>query len=268
MSLSLAQNSTEKTTGNDYGFTLVELVIVMLVVCIIMAGVSGVYQAQTRASAQNENIADIQQNLRGAVAVMTTEIRQAGCDPTKNADAGIVSATATRLQFTADLAGNPVNPNDADGIISQGTVIPPGVNENITYGFGAGIDVNNNGIVDNGGADWSMSASLGRTTITGGAMQPFADNIEAIEFNYILMDGTVTNGSGIPSPAQTNTSISNPNDIRTVQISILGRSNNPSQNYRNTETYTTASGLVWNPPDDAFRRRLVIVNIYCRNMGW
>lgn len=233
---------------DEAGFTLVELMIVVFVSGLVMAAVVMVYIAQSRSYSEHDDIASIQQDLRGALSILTMEIRQAGCDPTESNVPGILAATGAGFQFTMDVrrSSNAVNPNAADGDVDD-------TDENIAYGFAA--DTDNDGIVDNGGANWNGTGSLGRET-GGGGLQPLADNIEALEFNYILDDGSSTLAP------------SNLNKIRAVQVSILARAANQAQGFLNTNTYTTASGVVWNPPDDNFRRRLMVINIQCRNMGY
>lgn len=233
--------------NNESGFTLVELMIVMVITSFIAAAVFTIYLVHQRSYTQQDDVADIQQNLRGALAVMAPEIRQAGCNPLRASGIGILQATGSSFHFTADVAGDPINPNQADGDVDD-------ANEDVTYGLSAANDANGNGIADGGGADWSTSVSLGRNT--GGGFQPIADRIEAVEFNYILDGG----GTSL-APA-------NLNAIRAVQVSILGRAANPAQDFRHNQSYTTASGALWTPPQDSFRRRLVIVNIQCRNMGF
>ena len=233
----------------EAGFTLVELMIALFVSGLVMVAVVSVYTAQTRSYSQHDDVADIQQNLRGALAIMPMEIRLAGCDPEESNAPGIIEATRTRFRFTMDIRGDAANQNSGDGDVND-----PG--ENIAFGFANGVDANNNGIVDNGGADWSSTDALRRHTGSGALnLQPIADNIEALEFNYILNNGTSTLAPG------------NLNDIRAVQVTILARTSNPAQNFLHTGTYTTASGAVWTPPQDAFRRRLIITTIQCRNMG-
>ena len=238
---------TIKSTTYERGFTLVELMIALFVSGLVMAAVVSVYVAQTRSYSELDDVAGIQQDLRGALILLPLEIRLAGCDPTESKVPGILSATRTGFQFTRDISGDPVNANHADGDVDD-------PNENIAFGLSAVFDTNNNGIVDNGGADWNGTGSLGRST--GGGLQPLADNIEAVEFNYILDDGSTTLTPAIF------------NRIRSVQVSLLARATNPATGFLNTSTYTAASGVVWNPPNDCFRRRLVVTNIQLRNMGY
>lgn len=236
-----------RKSEDQKGFTLVELMLALFISGLVMTAVVSIYVAQSRGYSELSDISNIQQDLRGALVILPMEIRLAGCDPTESDVPGILAATATAFQFTMDTEGDPLTPSNPDGDVDDN-------GENITFGFGAGVDNDNNGIVDNGGADWSGTGSLGRNI--GAGFQPLADNIEAIEFNYILTDGSTT------------TAPSNPNDIRTVQVSLLARATNRSATIRNTDTYTTASGVTWDPPDDNFRRRLVVTNIELRNMGY
>lgn len=231
------------------GFTLVELMIALFVSGLVMAAVVSIYIAQSKAYSSSDDIASIQQNLRGALVVMPMEIRLAGCDPTESTVPKILVASRANIQFTMDTKNN-ANPrqNIPDGAIDG--------DEDIAYGFGPGVDNNSDGIVDNGGANWSGAASLGRQIANAGGFQAIADNIEALEFNYILDDGTTS-----LAPA-------NLNRIRAVQISLLARTANPSSDFLHAGTYTTASGVIWTPPQDRFRRRLVVTTIQCRNMGY
>jgi type IV pilus assembly protein PilW len=251
------RNHNIGSKANEAGFTLVELMIAVLVSGLVMAAVVSVYITQSRSYSAQDDIANMQQDLRGALVILASEIRLAGCDPTESGVPKILAARRDRFHFTMDVRGN-ANSNNADGDVED-----PG--ENVAFGYANNIDTNNNGIVDNGGADWSGTASLGRDT--GGGAQPLADNIEALEFNYVLSDGTSTNGSGVATATQTNIAISDPNQVRAVSVSILARAANPAQGFLNTQTYTTASGTVWGPFGDNFRRRFVVTNIQGRNAG-
>jgi len=244
---------------NEAGFTLVELMIVLVVTGLIMTAVVSIFTAQSRSYSQLDDVANIQQDLRGALIILPAEIRQAGCDPEKSGTPKILEATGNRFRFTMDIRGNAVNPNSGDGDVCD-------AGEYIGYELTA--DTNNDGIVDNGGAPWTRTGSLGRqignacTNVFGG-FDPLADNIEALEFNYLIDDD-----NNESTPLVSTLTPSNLNQIRAVQVSILARAANPAQGFFNTSTYTTASGVVWNPPDDNFRRRLVVTNIQCRNMGY
>ena len=238
------------------GFTLVEALMAVVISGILMVGVYSAYVIQQKSYVVQEQVAETQENLRAAMFRLLSEIRQAGCDPTRSAGARILQATRTSFHFTADIGGDPVNPNMADGLIT------PARNEDITFGLRTAAnanpllaDANGNGIADDGGVDWSVPGQLGRDDATGAGMQPVAELIDALEFNYILAGGASTTAP---------VSLS---DIRAVQVSLLARGARPDPKFVDRSTYTTASGVVWAPPNDNFRRRFVIVTIQLRNLG-
>ena len=252
------------TIRRETGFTLVELMIALFISGLVMAALVTIYNAQTRAYSKHDDVADIQQNLRGALAILPREIRLAGCDPEETGEPKILVATRNRLQFTLDVRGNAANDNDADGDTND-------TDENIAYSLSARnnttnaavpADNDNNGIIDSGGGDWTwgnnITPALGRQTGGAGGFQPLADNVEAIEFNYILANGSTTLAP----------STSDLNDIRSVQVSLLARTSNPTPDFVHNASYTTASGAVWTPPQDNFRRRLILTTIHCRNLGY
>ena len=216
----------EKSTN---GFTLVELLVTMVVTIIIAGSAFISFKSQDHSYTIQDEIVEMQQNLRAALFILTREIRMAGYDPTGLAGARITEALPGSISFTQDL--------NEDGNCN-------GTNENIL--FGLQNDTNSTGIVGPDGV-------LGRNT--GGGLQPIAENIQAIEFYYTLADGTNT------------TSPSNPDNIRTVKVSILACARQPDRDYTNTKTYTTVSNATWGPYNDNYRRRFLITTIKCRNMG-
>ena len=174
-------------TNNDKGFTLVELLVAMAISLIVMASIGYLYYSQQKSYVAQEQISAMQQNLRAAMYYMEREIRMAGCDPTQNANSGIITATANSINFTEDI--------DDDGII--------GANENITYS-----------LYDSGG---DGDTDLGRNT--GGGNQLLAENIDALDFVYLDSNGgppatisdirsvqvTIVARVGRPDPGYTNT---------------------------------------------------------------
>lgn len=266
-----------QTTRHNAGFTLVELMIALVVSGLVMSAVVSIYVAQSRSYSELDDVANIQQDLRGALVILPAEIRLAGSDPLETNVPKIEAATRTSLHFTMDVRGSAVNPNEPDGDVND-------ANEDIAYAMTARntitnatvvADANGDGIVDSGGANWSwgnnITPALGRQIANAGGFQPLADNVEALEFNYIIdngdagvQDNVLCNGNTLTALAPT---ASQRNKLCGIQVSILARAANAAQGYVNTNTYTTASGVVWNPPDDNFRRRLVVTNIQCRNAG-
>ena len=221
------RNAQER--ADTAGFTLIEMMIAIFVSLLVMASVVSVYIAQSKSHSVQDDVANIQQNLRGALVIMQKEIRLAGCDPLQTHIPGFLVATGTELQFTRDIKGNAANPNMANG-----TVTDP--DENITYQF-----LNNQ--------LWRTSNAL------PGQPQSIANNIDQLEFDYILANGTIV---GNPTLGL----------IRGVQVYILAKTANPSSDLMAPVTYTTSIGTKWTTPNDYYRRRFVTITIECRNMWY
>lgn len=236
---------------NNRGFSLVELMIALAIAGIVLTAISTAFVSQQRTATSQDQVAEVQQNIRAGLSIMEREIRMAGFDPRHTAGANITTANANNLIFTMVADADGQN-NDRDGTTDEADEL-----ETIEYQL---FDASADGDMD-----------LGRR---GGPLLPapapnrqvVAENIDAIEFFYTMADGTQT-----LAPAQLN-------DIRAVQISILARADRPDPDFRNTMTYTPASGnAAWdingaaagtgNPANDNFRRRLLVTTIQCRNMG-
>ncbi len=236
----------QKPISSQKGFTLVELMIALAIGSLVAVGAFSAFQTQQRSNYIQDQVADMQQNLNAAFIFLSREIREAGCDPTEDAGAGIETATAGQLRFTRDIFGDAMNENDADGETDW-------AGEDLTFGFAPADDADGDGIPDSGNP-----ADLTRTDVNGpNSPDPIAHNIQAIEFNYILDDNTT-----ITSPALTQL-----NNIRAVQITLLARAGAQSNDYLDSTVYTTGSGANWGPFNDGYRRRIIMRTLQCRNIG-
>ena len=247
---------------HEAGFTLVELVITMVISGLIMTAVYSVYIAQQRVATAQEQVTVMQQNGRSSIAILSPDLRMAGFDPTRDAKAGFVASgtfsngegetesvasTVTQIAFTTDL--------DEDGSIDEKVE-----------------DINGDGNKDISEMEQVAyrlnGTDLQRYSTTTGVIewQTIAENIEAIEFSYLDKDGNVTVDF---------------DEVRAVDVSILAKAAYPDPKFTNGLTYISSSGLAtntpWdlngataglaNPPNDNFRRRLLITRIQCRNLG-
>ncbi len=113
----------------EQGFTLVELMITVAISLLLAGAVYTAYSINQKSYYAQGQVVKMQQNIRAALELMSSEIRMAGFDPDGEANAGIVTAGPTQFNFTMDL-------ND-DGDVAD-------VNENITYTIG-GTDLTRNG---------------------------------------------------------------------------------------------------------------------------
>ncbi len=246
------------------GLTLVELVIALSISIIVIAALYSAYTLQRKTNSAQEQVTGVQQNLRAVELMLSREIKMAGYDPDKIAyDSscnvggtgskvypGIHTADATNFGFSMDLS--------EDGSCG-------GTGENVTYSLYQSAFQNSGG--DN-------IQHLGRAAPN--TNQAIADNIEAIEFLYLLKDGTQTT---TPAAAKFD-------DIRSVTVSLLARAAVRDAKFFNNTSYTPASGANWaingaavagapgaihsaaanTIPGDEFRRRMFLSKIDCRNM--
>jgi len=241
---------------NDRGFTLVELMISLVLFAIMMTGIYETYIYQQKAYMKQEQVADLQQGMRSALYFLKLDIRMAGYDPTGNAGSTVTISDIAEFQFQVDANG--------DGDFDDGA---GGNDPNELIRYALTNDVNKDGVAD------GFPCNLGREVWSGG-LQPVAENIQAIEFCYILEDGTITT-----DPAATELE-----NIRGVYISILARTDS-GVNKGNVlaNVYTQASNdtilvpatqwdsgvskqAVWSY-GDSYVRKMLISKVRCRNMG-
>lgn len=145
--------------SREYGFTLIELLIAMAITGIVSAAIFTAFQSQQKSYIIQDDVTVMQQNLRAGMDMMVREIRMAGYDSTRNANAGIVSAVSNSITFTIDENGD----EDTDDS-----------NEYITYSLYTSDNIQ----------------KLGRKSTATANNQPVAENIEALELFYTLADGS------------------------------------------------------------------------------
>jgi len=87
----------------DGGFTLVELLAAILISSIAMAGIYSIFISQQRAFSAQEQIAEMNQNIRAAMDLMIREIRLAGYKTSGTAFNGIAAAQLGTIRILADL---------------------------------------------------------------------------------------------------------------------------------------------------------------------
>jgi len=243
---------------NKAGFTLVELMVAIAIFGIASAAMYATYQQQQNSYLTQEQVADMQQNLRAALFFITRDLKKAGYDPSEKAEATLDSHNIARVaefRFAYD--------DNEDGVIQN--------NEYIRYTL---TNDGSNGINDSSrdGLTNGSPCHLGRETgiaPDNSGLESVADNVDAIEFLYHLADGTITT-----SPVSFA-------DIRAIDVSLLVRTGEQIKGYKDTAKYFPASnpnpgpasnpgpetGKVWGPFNDQYQRRLLITQIKCRNIG-
>ncbi len=280
--------------GNAKGFTMAELLVVVLISAFVLTAVLSLFVMNTRTQESQERIGEIQQNLRAGLEVLAADIRSAGYDPTGNANAGIVNATPDLLYFTRDIAGaTAADPPDGaltstgehvayDNYLStagniqtlgrvaastapvitvtaghyEATGHEPAASHVEALGFAYAFDNDNDGEIDTSAAGNIIWAV---DKDNDGLLETGLDiNTAGVDDGFIDTDdvqGGVALGYTVPLAR-----------IRAVRIWMLARAANTSENYSNTRTYVVGARWV-TPSGDGFERRVRSEIVGCRNMG-
>jgi type IV pilus assembly protein PilW len=148
---------------NITGFTLTELIVAMGIGMVVLAAVTTTFMAQARFYNAQEQINEMQQNARGALDLITRELKMAGYKPNGGTFDGVTYSTS-QLMIQADM--------DSNGTISSSS----SANEQITYAYDS--------------ANKQITRKMGT-----GTADILADNITAFAFSYYDGNGTSTTTS-------------------------------------------------------------------------
>lgn len=181
---------------NHAGFTLVELMVAMAIATIVLASIYAAFNAQMRRYTTEQQVVEMQQNIRAAMYLLKKDIRLAGYSPADPpADAGFV---ADFVSFGS--------PHDGSGAITDASDIA------LT------MDSNGNGAIDSGSSfeliayrHDPVNMWLERYDAATGTWQRVAEKIESVTFTYRRADDSVM---------ATPVTGSNLQDIRSVGIDI------------------------------------------------
>jgi len=219
------------------GFTLVELMIAMAVGGIVMAAVMTSFLSQHRSYLAQDDVVEMQQNVRVAMDMLTRDIRSAGYDPTETGLGIIPTSDSQTLTFERyDDVGNVV--------------------ETIRYTLYSAF----------GGTVSAIGRARG---IGGGALinQPLAENISQLEFQYLDKDGNVTATlADIRSIQVSILAVASRSDQNFTNTMVYCPASNPLNPLTGLCT-NAAPATIWGPYNDNFRRRLLITTVQCRNLG-
>ncbi len=186
--------------NKESGFTLIELLIAMTIGLIILTALSSTFLMQRKIYDVQEQVAEMVQNARAAMDMMSREIRMGGYDPT---DAGFDGITydADQLEIKADMYQT-TNTGNPDGDTDDS-------NENIIYTY----------YDENSAYPYQIKRKTG-----GGNFLSFAENIEAFTFDYLDSNGNPTTTTA---------------DIRQIKITITARTARPDRDYSANSGYRT-----------------------------
>jgi type IV pilus assembly protein PilW len=142
----------------ETGFTLIELLVAMVIALIVLGAISSAFISQRKSYSVQEQVTEMTQAARSAMAMLGTEIRQAGYDPQRITNFIGIPYSASQLQVYADLNGD-------------GATDDP--NENIIYTYNS-----------------STRCIMRNDVNTDNTPQVFVENVEACSAKYFEEDGT------------------------------------------------------------------------------
>jgi prepilin-type N-terminal cleavage/methylation domain-containing protein len=248
---------TKSTMNNMRGFTLVELMVVVLLTAIAVIAIYRGYTAFSQSADAQEQIIEMQQNLRIGMYWLEKDLRRAGMNEEEDENAGFVLAAGNSVQFTMDLGGTTLNTYDD---IKPCTGNPVGDGDLVDSCERISYARNANGLFRN-----DVNEADGNEIIT---------NVDALDFVYLDEDeGDTLDPDATPNDPATGrlpggVAAADLEDIYSVQIAIVVRTTNEDLRYTNNEQYRNAQGsLIYQAPGDHFRRRLSLKQIKIRNAG-
>ena len=254
------------------GVTLIELLIALVLSSMLTAALYRVFISHQKIYTVQDQVAEMQQNIRIAMGQMTREIRMAGYGGNILAIFGNVNRF-TNIITPASEAITVILADEVGELkqnASKGTQQLKVTNANI---FNADkkkylcLDGLNNYLIQNVVTDtitltaplaedhpihqpvylvkaisYYIGLSGGKSALrrnenTGGGGQPLAENIESLEFSYFDAKGDVT---------------ANPADVRMVKVTVTARTSGLDPEYKG---------------GDGYRRRTLSSNIKIRNLG-
>lgn len=178
-----------KIKFNDKGVTLIELLVVLGIAGMVVAGFYRIFIAQSKAYAVQDQVAEVQQNVRKAMEILVRDLSMAGCDDENNlltvnnplpliADNAITvsyeyfnqTTLATELQTVAfNLMGTDlVRQLTIGGVANPSDILLENVDQLV---FTYGIDTDNDGYVNN----WVNAGGVGTSMIISVRVQLIAD---------------------------------------------------------------------------------------------
>lgn len=212
---------------DNRGFTLIEILVALALTGIVMTGLVIAFNGQQEAHLYQNQVVEMQQNLRVATLIMARQIRLAGYDPDGTNGAGIMSAgdgsdASNLLQFfyyVADGETDGAN-NDNDGDTDEAGEVLQLMEFYLYDSLGDG------------------SMDLGQRN--GSQLSAIAENIQSLQFQYL--DGS---GAVMTTPI-TGTALEN---IRFVRITLVAEADPGQTDYTGGKT------------------RTLTTTVLCRNMG-
>jgi prepilin-type N-terminal cleavage/methylation domain-containing protein len=258
---------------NEKGFTLVELMVAVLLTGLAVIAIYRGYTSFSQSADTQEQIIEMQQNLRIGMYMIEKDIRRTGMEEGEDEFAGFEDAEESSVTFNMDLWGDDGSSAEdfatldaldgtTDGVIEDlsgdGDVADEG--ERLTYKL---EDNDGDGLLDLVVTD--ENGAVDRIIITG---------VDALNIVYLDVDeGDTIDPDATPNDPATGrlpggVAAGDLDDIFSVQIAIVVRTTNEDYRYTNNEEYRNLqNSVIYKAPGDNFRRRMIVKQIKIRNAG-
>jgi len=270
----------------DKGITLIELLVALVISGFLLAAAYRTFIGQQKTFVVQEQVVDIQQNVRAAINRMMTELRMSGfgnvstvlpvtyTTGTFNNVLNLNTPTAGALTIVSAVGGTSTLTIEGGAGQTQVTVTT------LTDGEGNALfDTGNRKYISIGGLESQVIASIDSGTKTITLNGPLTFNhpvgtpvftIRALSYQVALVNGIPTllrneNMGGGAQPQADN--------IENLQFTYLGADGNPTVNpgdIRIVRVSLTARAERQDPDlnnGDGYRRRQIASNIHLKNMG-
>lgn len=239
----------------ERGFTLVELLVAMAITAVVMGAVYSLYKTQQDSYIAQDQVVEMQQNVRASLYQMARDLRMAGFNPQRAPNVGgfvtqlpddgggTTTTNSTNIAFTIDQNANGVIDVDAD-------------DEQIAYRIFT--DVPND------------TYRLEKFRVSDDTWQTVADNIRAVDFVYLDPSGTDITGQvvGTPTALYASTNLPYIDSIRSIEMSFVARTGRIDKSFDGTPAYFNQQGTqILAAQSDNYRKRLITTTIFCRNLG-
>ena len=239
----------------EHGFTMVELLVAMAITAVVMAAVYTLYKTQQESYIAQDQVVEMQQNVRASLYQMARDLRMAGFNPQRAPNvggfvtqlpddgSGTTTTNSTNIALTID--------KDSNGV-SNGVIDIDADDEQIAYRL------------DN------ATSALQKFRVSDDTCQTVADNISAVDFVYLDLNGTDITASVIANPTAQYATTNLPfiDSIRSIEMSIVARTGRIDKSFGGTPAYLNQQGTeILAAQADHYRKRLITTTIFCRNLG-
>ena len=207
-----------KNCVNNHGFTLIELLVSLALTVLVLSGIYELYTSQSKAYNAQNQVAEMQQNVRIAMDVIARSIRSAGYDPLESGffgftDSAFKDADDPGLIINEQVGGQDtlfLTVND-DGIAG----IADTVDEKIGYRLTGG--------------NLQIGTAIAAGVIS--AWSDLAENISTLTITYTMADGN----NYVPDNTNGATPLDNTDQIRLVKVTIMGKTSKRDPSWPNDD---------------------------------